>query len=109
MNRKSFKGFYRFENPEPENMRWEEQFNIVQQVPGDGVEFEFMISFYRYGKGLSARVEVFDDAFVAFERNSELFDELAKCKNVTPEVIENILLTLGYRKLTDYKENRDEQ
>lgn len=109
MNGKSFKGFYRFENPESENKYLEEQFNIVQKVPDDGVEFEFMISFYRYRSGLTARVEVFDDAFVAFEKHSELFDELAEHKSVTPKEIEKILLSLGYRKLTDCKEDGYEQ
>ena len=36
-------------------------------------EYEFIISFYNCGENLSARVEIFDDAFVAFETHDELF------------------------------------
>lgn len=50
MSAKSFKGFYRFTEPESRDKNLEEQFNIVQKVTGDGVEYEFMISFYRYDK-----------------------------------------------------------
>ena len=103
MSVKSFKGFYRFTEPESRDKNLEEQFNIVQKVDGDGVEYEFMISFYKYNKKLAARVEVFDDAFTAFEKNSELFDELSTMSSVTPDEIEKILISLGYIKLNNYK------
>ena len=51
----------------------------------------------------TARVEVFDDAFTAFEKNSELFDELSTMSAVTPDEIEKILISLGYIKLNNYK------
>lgn len=94
MSVKSFKGFYRFTEPESRDKNLEEQFNIVQKVEGDGVE---------YDKKLAARVEVFDDAFTAFEKNSELFDELSTMSAVTPDEIEKILISLGYIKLNNYK------
>ena len=105
MNKKGYKAFYRFAElgciePNDENNSLKEQFNIVQKVHGDGVLYEFMISFYEFGKGLDARVEVFDDAFVAFDKNAELFDELSKMKDVTPDEIEKLLISLGYIKLT---------
>ena len=103
MSVKSFKGFYRFTEPEPKDKYLDEQFNIVRKVAGDSVEYEFMISFYKYGKKSAARVEVFDDAFIAFEKNSELFDELSTMSSVTPDEIEKILVSLGYRKLNNYK------
>ena len=53
MSVKSFKGFYRFTEPESRDKNLEEQFNIVQKVEGDGVEYEFMISFYKYNKKLA--------------------------------------------------------
>lgn len=105
MNKKGYKAFYRFAElgciePDDENNSLKEQFNIVQKVHGDGVLYEFMISFYEFDKRLDARVEVFDDAFVAFDKNAELFDELSKMKNVTPDEIEKLLISLGYIKLT---------
>lgn len=103
MSVKSFKGFYRFTEPESKDKYLDEQFNIVQKVAGDGVEYEFMISFYRYDKKPVARVEVFDDAFTAFEKNSELFDELSTMSSVTPDEIEKTLISLGYIKLNNYK------
>ena len=103
MSVKSFKGFYRFTEPESKDKYLDEQFNIVQKVAGDGVEYEFMISFYRYDKKPVARVEVFDDAFTAFEKNSELFDELSTMSSVTPNEIEKTLISLGYIKLNNYK------
>ena len=111
MNKKSFKGFYRFSDLEhlkyngPKgNLR--EQFNIVQKVPNDGVEYEFMISFYDYSGKLSARAEIFDDAFVAFGMHGKLFSELSKRKTVTPDEIEEILISLGYKNITkDEAEN----
>ena len=103
MSVKSFKGFYRFTEPESKDKYLDEQFNIVQKVAGDGVEYEFMISFYKYDKKSVARVEVFDDAFAAFEKNSELFDELSTMSSVTPDEIEKTLISLGYIKLNNYK------
>lgn len=112
MNKQSFKGFYRFS--ELEHLKYngskgnlKEQFNIVQQIPNDGVEYEFMISFYDYGGKLSARAEIFDDAFVAFEMHGELFSELSKCKTVTPDEIEELLISLGYRNLTKDEAKKD--
>lgn len=105
MSVKSFKGFYRFTEPESNDKYLDEQFNIVQKVTGDGVEveYEFMISFYKYNKKPVARVEVFDDAFTAFEKNSELFDELSTMSDVTADEIERTLISLGYIKLNNYK------
>ena len=103
MSVKSFKGFYRFTEPESKDKYLDEQFNIVQKVVGDGVEYEFMISFYKYDKKPVARVEVFDDAFTAFEKNGELFDELSTMSSVTPDEIEKTLISLGYIKLNNYK------
>lgn len=103
MSVKSFKGFYRFTDPESKDKYLDEQFNIVQKVVGDGVEYEFMISFYKYDKKPVARVEVFDDAFTAFEKNGELFDELSTMSSVTPDEIEKTLISLGYIKLNNYK------
>jgi len=103
MSVKSFKGFYRFTEPESKDKYLDEQFNIVQKVVGDGVEYEFMISFYKYDKKPVARVEVFDDAFTAFEKNGELFDELSTMSSVTPDKIEKTLISLGYIKLNNYK------
>ena len=105
MNKKSFKGFYRFSCLEQQkyigpkgNLR--EQFNIVQKVQDDGVEYEFMISFYEFRGRLAARAEIFEDAFVAFDLNSELFSELSKRKTVSPDEIESLLTSLGYINLT---------
>lgn len=105
MNKKCFKAFYRFSDLENGEISYEripvkEQFNIVQKVQGDGVLYEFMISFYELGGRLNARMEIFDDAFVAFEKNCELFDELSNLKRVTPDEIESILVKLDYIKLT---------
>ena len=105
MNKKGYKAFYRFAelgciDSEEKGNSLKEQFNIVQKVHGDGVLYEFMISFYEFDKRLDASVEVFDDAFVAFDKNAELFDELSKMKDVTPDEIEKLLISLGYIKLT---------
>lgn len=105
MNKKDYKAFYRFSefgytDPNSESDSLKEQFNIVQKTPNDGVLYEFMISFYGLGKSIDARVEVFDDAFAAFDKNAELFDELARMKNVTPDGIEKLLISLGYIKIT---------
>lgn len=105
MNKKCFKVFCRFsdlENGEDNYGRIpvKEQFNIIQKVQEDGILYEFMISFYELCGGLSARVEIFDDAFAAFEKNCDLFDELSKLKQVTPDEMENILVALDYIKLT---------
>lgn len=101
MNKESFKGFYRFTDTDYLNFTGmkcslKEQFNIVQQVPDEGVEYEFMISFYSCGNKLNARVEIFDDAFAAFDKHSELFEKLSKCKAVSPDGIEKLLISLGY-------------
>ena len=101
MNENSIKGFYRFSDLKQTEINCvpgclKEQFNIVQKVPNDGVEYEFMISFYEFGEKLNARAEIFDDAFIAFETHSELFDELSTHKTITPDKVEEILLVLGY-------------
>ena len=112
MNKTSFKGFYRFSDLERQKYmgpkgHLREQFNIVQKVQGDGVEYEFMISFYEFRDRLAARAEIFEDAFVAFELNSELFTELSKCKTVSPDEIEELLVSLGYRNLTEEEAKND--
>ena len=53
MNKKGYKAFYRFAElgciePDDENNSLKEQFNIVQKVHGDGVLYEFVISFYEF-------------------------------------------------------------
>lgn len=112
MNKMSFKGFYRFSDFDhlkcvKAKRNLKEQFNIVQKLPDDGVEYEFMISFYNCGENLSARVEIFDDAFVAFETHEELFEKLAKLKRFTPDDIENLLISIGYRNLTKEEVEND--
>lgn len=112
MNKNSFKGFYRFSDLEHlkyngTNGNIKEQFNIVQQVPDDGVEYEFMISFYDFGGKLNAKAEIFDDAFIAFETHSELFSKLSEHKTVTPDEIEEILISLSYRNLTKEEAEKD--
>lgn len=111
MNKKSFKGFYRFsdlENLKHDGpVRIKEQFNIVQKVPNDGLEYEFMISFYELEGRFAARAEIFDDAFVAFEKHSELFSSLSGHKTVTPDEMEEILISLGYRNLTKEEGKND--
>ena len=113
MSKKSFKGFYRFSDPEQLNefcskRNLKEQFNIVQKVQDDGVEHEFMISFYKFGEKLAARAEVFVDAFIAFEMHSNLFEELSKFNHITPDEMEEILISLGYRNLTKEEGNNNE-
>jgi len=105
MNKKSFKAFYRFKDLEHQGNGsaigcLKEQFNIVQKVPDDGVEYEFMISFYAYRNRLDARAEIFDDSFVAFDEQSELFEELSRVQSITPDELEQLLVTLGYQNLT---------
>ena len=101
MKNKSYKAFYRFKDlNQSGNRNLEEQFNIVQKVPDDGVEYEFMISFYRCKSRLDARLEIFDSAFVAFEKHSELFDELSKVQEIAPDEMERLLLSLNYKNLT---------
>lgn len=105
VNKKDYKAFYRFSelgyiDPDSESGSLKEQFNIVQKTSNDGVLYEFMISFYGLNNSINARVEVFDDAFVAFDKNAELFDELSRMKNVTPDEIEKLLISLGYIKIT---------
>ena len=113
MKKQSFKGFYRFTDLEylKHNSpigKVKEQFNIVQQVPNDGVEYEFMISFYEFNNKLIARAEIFDESFCAFEAHSKLFSELAGYSTVTPDEIEKILISLGYRNLTKEEAENDE-
>lgn len=101
MNKESFKGFYRFTDADCLNFTGmkgslKERINIVQQVPDEGVEYEFMISFYSCGNKLNARVEIFDDAFAAFTGHAEFFEELSKRKGVSPDEIEELLISLGY-------------
>lgn len=112
MNKKSFKGFYRFSDLEHFKYdspvgRVKEQFNIVQKVPNDGLEYEFMISFYELNSKLAARAELFDEAFCAFETHSELFSKLSEYKTITPDEIEEILVSLGYRNLTKEEAEND--
>ena len=105
MNKQSFKGFYRFSDLD--SMKYsspigkvKEQFNIVQKVPDDGVEYEFMISFYEVAGVLAARAEIFDESFCAFETHSELFSKLSEHETITPDELEGILISLGYIDLT---------
>lgn len=67
-----------------------------------------MISFYKFGEKLAARAEVFEDAFIAFEMNGELFEKLSKFSHITPDETEQILLSLGYRNLTREEAKEDE-
>ena len=113
MSKKSFKGFYRFSGSEQlhdfyPKTSLKEQFNIVQKVQDDGVEYEFMISFYMLDKNLTARAEIFEDAFIAFEMHGKLFEELSKFKHITPDEMEQILISLGYRNLTNEEGNNNE-
>lgn len=112
MNKNSFKGFYRFSDLEHLKYdspvgRVKEQFNIVQKVPNDGLEYEFMISFYELEGKLAARAEIFDESFCAFETHSELFSKLSEHKTVTPDEIEEILISLSYRNLTKEEAEKD--
>jgi len=111
MNKKSFKGFYRFSDLEHLKyngpIRVREQFNIVQKVPNDGLEYEFMISFYELEGRLAARAEIFDESFCAFETHNKLFSKLSEHKTVTPDEMEEILVSLGYRNLTKEEAEND--
>lgn len=113
MNKKSFKGFYRFSDSDQlhdfyPKTSLKEQFNIVQKVQGEGVEYEFMISFYNLGGKLAGRVEIFEDAFVAFKMHADIFEELSKLKHLTPDKTEEILMSLGYRNLTNEEADKNE-
>ncbi len=105
MNEQSFKGFYRFSDSDLLNHcspvgNLKEQFNIVQKVKNDGVEYEFMISFYELNNTLTARAEIFDESFCAFDTHGELFAKLSEYQSITPYEMENLLVSLGYRNLT---------
>lgn len=100
------KGFYRLTRQKyfkeieiPENMT--EQFNIVDKVIGDGCIYEFMISFYKIGNEISAKAEIFSDAFVSFEKDKKLFNRLSKVKSITPDELHSLLLELNYVDLSD--------
>lgn len=107
--RRCMKGFYRltkqkyFKDIEiPRGMT--EQFNIVDKMEDDGCVYEFMISFYQVGNAISARAEVFSDAFVSFEQDRKLFERLSKVKSITPDELQSLLLELGY---TDFSDERE--
>lgn len=106
VEQKCVKGFYRLTKQKyfkeieiPKRMT--EQFNIVDKMVGDGCVYEFMISFYEVGNNISARAEVFSDAFVSFERDRKLFERLSKVKSITPDELHALLLELGYLDLSD--------
>ena len=109
VNRKCVKGFYRltkqkfFEDIEIPKLMME-QFNIVDKMVDDGCVYEFMISFYKVGSKISARAEVFSDAFMSFEKDKELFERLSKVKSITPDELHSLLLELGYTDLSDNRE-----
>ena len=112
MNNTSFKGFYRFSDLE--HLKYNspvgkviEQFNILQKVPNDGLEYEFMISFFMLEGKLVARAEIFDESFCAFEKHNELFAKLSEYKKITPDEIEELLVSLGYRNLTEEEAKND--
>lgn len=104
--RKCVKGFYRltkqkyFKDIEMP-ARMTEQFNVVDKMADDGCVYEFMISFYKVGDEISARAEVFSDAFVSFEQDRKLFKRLSKVKSITPDELHALLLELGYLDLSD--------
>ena len=114
MDKKCFKAFTRltrqnyFSDIERED-NLTEQFNIVQRIPGAGCVFEFMISFYNINGRESARVEIFNDAFIAFENNNELFKCLAHTESITPNELHSLLLKIGYKDVSDYRKAPKEE
>ena len=110
---KSFKGFYRvsrqpYADTFLDSKDLFEHFNIVQQIPNDGVEYEFGISFYKLQGTDAARLEIFEDAFVALNNNRELLDALSTTRNISPDDLQDMLLRLGYKDLSDNAEVSNE-
>ena len=66
-----------------------EQFNIVQKVQGDGVEYEFMISFYNLGGKLAGRVEI---SVALWQQHDEM--TIANMANKTVRFISVCLMLL---------------
>ena len=81
-----------------------EEINLVKESTEGGCFYEFSIVWYPFPKGDAARVEMFDDSFVAFEEEKELFQRLSKLKNPTPDEVHLLLLEIGYEDASDNKE-----
>ena len=81
-----------------------EEFDIVKECHDGGCFYEYLIVWHRFPQGAAARVEIYHDAFVAFEEEKELFHRLSTMKNPTPDEVHLLLLELGYEDCSDDKE-----
>ena len=78
-----------------------EQINIVKECLDGGCFYEFSIVWYPFPERDAVRLEIFDDAFIAFEEEKELFHCLSIMKNPTPDEVCSLLLKLGYKEYSD--------
>lgn len=81
-----------------------EKFNIAKESSEGGYDYEFHVNWYSLCGEDAAKVEVFCDAFKAFEEDQPLFKELAKRKDITPDEFHLLLLKLGYQDCSDSRE-----
>lgn len=81
-----------------------EELTIVKECLSGGCFYEYSIVWYRLPKGDTAKIEMFDESFSAFEEEKELFQRLSKMKNPTPDGVHLLLLELGYEDISDDKE-----
>lgn len=82
-----------------------ELINVEKRCPDGGVEYEFRISWYVFPSGVAAKIEIFDDAFIAIQENQALFQILSQLQNPTPDGIHRLLLDLGYVDFSDQQRN----
>lgn len=81
-----------------------EEFSIAKASLEGGCYYDFSIIWYLLSGRDSARVEIFHDAFAAFEEDKELFQHLSTKRDITPDELHLLLLELGYEDWSDNKE-----
>jgi hypothetical protein len=108
-----FKGFSwlsksYYAEPNLLGMDYKDEIMVGVYHEGDGTTGEFGIRWYKIGSmELCPQVQIFEDSFqVAFQECADLLAELVKLdgKNPQPEDIRDLLLKLGYRDTTPYKD-----
>lgn len=81
------------------------EISIIEAHPGGGCYFEFVIKWEVIRDELAPKIEIFDDAWIAFKKYNNLFKRLALLNNMSPQPkdIIQLLLELGFKDVTERK------
>ncbi|WEY90730.1 hypothetical protein P5624_00235 (plasmid) [Bacillus subtilis] len=68
---------------------------------GGGVEGEMSLYWIRFGNKLSAKLEVFDDAFKVLNQFTDVIQALGNMRDIQPKEFTKLLKELGFADLTN--------